>query len=154
MAGKAEGGQVERKGRANRTRRRRWFYPSGVDLLVMGKERPLDAEMKDDDTFHKDRKKTQRLCGLCNLCGSQYLIFGSNTWLSDLWYIHTWYSRLFANIFTLVRFLVRVEVHGEPNRNDTGVIQNRRDAQKCVPPVYLFSACTRSVGNRFRTSSS
>ena len=52
------------------------IYPSGVDLPVMGKERPLDAEMKDDDTFHKDRKKTQRLCGLCNLCGSQYLIVG------------------------------------------------------------------------------
>ena len=55
------------------------IYPSGVDLPVMGKERPLDAEMKDDDTFHKDRKKTQRLCGLCNLCGSKYLIAGSNT---------------------------------------------------------------------------
>ena len=50
--GKAEGGQVERgeKRKGKQNEEKTLIYPSGVDLPVMGKERPLDAEIKYDDT--------------------------------------------------------------------------------------------------------
>ena len=44
-------GGEEGKGKQNEEKT--LIYPSGVDLPVMGKERPLDAEMKYDDTFQQ-----------------------------------------------------------------------------------------------------